>query len=131
MCSLSAVLRADGVADSMYVGSGKATYYAHSFHGRHMCNGEKYDKNDMTCAHRTLPFGTLVKVVNKRNGKSVVVRVTDRGPYGKGKIVDLSYAAAREIDMIRAGIVTVDVYLCSEKDAAVKNAAGQDQIKKN
>ena len=117
MCILLCAFRVETATDSTFIGTGKATYYAHRFHGKRMSNGENYDKNGFTCAHRKLPFGTKLRVVNKVNGKSTVVRVTDRGPFGKGKIVDLSYAAAREIDMIRAGVVNVDVFLYVESDS--------------
>ncbi len=87
---------------------GNATYYAHRFHGRRTSSGERYHKDSMTCAHRTLPFGTLLKVRNVRNGKEVVVRVTDRGPFRRNAILDLSYAAAKQIGMIHHGIVKVE-----------------------
>ncbi len=87
---------------------GKATYYANRFHGRKTSSGERYHKDSMTCAHRTLPFGTLLKVRNVRNGKEVVVRVTDRGPFRDDAILDLSYAAAKQIGMLRRGIVRVE-----------------------
>lgn len=86
---------------------GQATYYGSRSHGRKTASGETFNKNAMVCAHRTLPFGTRVRVTNKKNGKSVVVRVIDRGPFGRGKVIDLSPAAARQLDMIRAGVVPV------------------------
>ena len=85
------------------------SYYSSSLHGRKMSNGERYNRNGFTCAHRTLPFGTRLKVTNPRNGKEVEVRVTDRGPYAHGRIVDLSYAAARELGMISSGVAYVKV----------------------
>ncbi len=87
--------------------NGKASYYADKFHGRTTASGEKYDKNKMTAAHKKLPFGTRVRVTNKGNGKSVIVRINDRGPFVKGRIIDLSRAAATKVDMIRAGVVDV------------------------
>lgn len=69
-----------------------------------MSNGQPYNKNDFTCAHRTLPFGTQLKVTNTRNGNTVIVRVTDRGPFVRGRIIDLSYAAARALGTISSGI---------------------------
>lgn len=89
--------------------AGNATYYGNKFHGRRTSDGSRYHKDSLTCAHRTLPFGTLLRVKNARNGKEVVVKVTDRGPFRKGAIVDLSFAAAREIDMIRYGVCPVEV----------------------
>ena len=76
-----------------------------------MSNGECYDRNAFTCAHRTLPFGTRLKITNPRNGKSVIVRVTDRGPFVRGRVVDLSYAAARELGTLASGVAYVKVEL--------------------
>lgn len=76
-----------------------------------MSNGERYDCNAFTCAHRTLPFGTRLRITNPRNGKSVIVRVTDRGPFVRGRVVDLSYAAARELGTIASGVAYVKVEL--------------------
>lgn len=89
--------------------SGVASYYGHRFHGRRTSDGSRYHRDSLTCAHRTLPFGTLVRVRNVNNGREVVVKVTDRGPFRRGGIVDLSYAAAKEIDMLSSGVVRVEV----------------------
>jgi len=94
--------------------TGKATYYSAKFHGRKMSSGKTYSKHGFTCAHRTLPFGTKLKVVNLRNQKSTVVEVADRGPFRKGVIIDLSNAAAQELDMLRAGVVSVELYIIKE-----------------
>lgn len=88
---------------------GNATYYGDRWHGRRTASGSSYNKDSLTCAHRTLPFGTLLHVRNPKNGKVVVVKVTDRGPYRSNTIVDLSKAAAEQIDMIRAGVAQVEV----------------------
>ena len=88
---------------------GNATYYGDRWHGRRTASGSSYHKDSLTCAHRTLPFGTLLHVRNPKNGKAVVVKVTDRGPYRANTIVDLSKAAAEQIDMIRAGVAQVEV----------------------
>jgi len=89
---------------------GKATYYSDALDGRKTASGETYDKDKLTAAHRTLPFGTKVKVTNVANGKSVVVTINDRGPFGKKeRIIDLSRAAAEKIGMIQAGVVEVTV----------------------
>ena len=77
--------------------SGKCSYYAHRFHGRLMANGKRFNMYAMTAAHKTLPFGTLLRITNLKNNKSVIVRITDRGPYIKGRHVDLSYGAAQKI----------------------------------
>lgn len=88
---------------------GEATYYSNRFHGRRTSSGERYHKDSMTCAHRTLPFGTLLRVRNKKNDKEVIVEVTDRGPFRKDAIVDLSLAAAKKLDMIHTGVAKVEV----------------------
>ena len=88
---------------------GKASFYGNGFHGRLTSDGSRYHKDSLTCAHRTLPFGTLLKVTNQKNGKEVVVRVTDRGPFVKGRVVDLSMAAAKELGMVSMGVAPVTV----------------------
>ena len=88
---------------------GNASYYADKFHGRRTASGEVYNKDSMTCAHLNFPFGTILKVRNPKNGRTVYVRVTDRGPYIKHRIVDLSKAAARELDIIRTGFALVEI----------------------
>ena len=88
---------------------GKGTWYGGKWHGRATANGETYDKFSMTAAHKTLPFNTRVKVTNLDNGRSVILRINNRGPYGKGRIIDVSEKAARELDMIEAGVVPVRV----------------------
>lgn len=108
--------------------SGKASYYSNDLHGRKMSNGERYDRNDFTCAHRTLPFGTRLRVTNTNNGKEVEVRVTDRGPYSHGRIVDLSYAAAREIGMIASGVAYIKVEVLP-KETEIPYAAEQNGLK--
>lgn len=89
--------------------SGKASYYAKSWTGRRTSNGERLHHDSLTCAHKSLPFGTLLKVTNLLNGKQVVVRVTDRGPFVRGRIVDLSWGAAKAIGMLSQGIAPVSV----------------------
>lgn len=88
---------------------GTASYYAHNFHGRKTSSGEQYHKDSLTCAHRTLPFGTLLHVKNLKNNKSVIVKVTDRGPHARNRLIDLSREAAERLDMLRAGVVTVEI----------------------
>jgi rare lipoprotein A len=95
---------------------GNASWYGAPFHGRRASNGEVYDMYKLTAAHRTLPFGTVVRVTNLGNGKSTVVRVTDRGPFVANRIIDLSYAAAREIESIGPGVVPVRLELLSAVD---------------
>ena len=86
-----------------------ASWYGHPYHGRQAANGEIYDMEKLTAAHRTLPFNTWVRVENLSNEKAVEVRITDRGPFIEGRIIDLSHAAAREIDMIGPGVTRVRV----------------------
>ncbi len=88
---------------------GYASWYGPKFHGRRTSSGEIFNMYDMTCAHRTLPLGTILLVTNLENGRSVVVRVNDRGPFVKGRIIDLSYAAARALGMVDKGVVKVKI----------------------
>lgn len=99
-----------------YTEQGNASWYGVPFHGRHASNGEVYDMNKFTAAHRTLPFDTKVRVTNLTNGKSTIVRITDRGPFVEGRIIDLSMAAAREIDSIGPGVVPVRIEVLSAID---------------
>jgi peptidoglycan lytic transglycosylase len=89
------------------VETGVASWYGQEFHGRPTSSREVFDMNDMTAAHRTLPFGTSVMVTNLANGRSVVVRINDRGPFIRGRIIDLSYAAARVLDIVGPGTARV------------------------
>ena len=91
--------------------TGDATYYSHRTHGRMMASGERYDKNGYFCAHKKLPFGTKIRVVNKRNNKEVVVVVKDRGPFAKGRVIDLSNKAAEDLNMLKAGVVPVELWI--------------------
>jgi rare lipoprotein A len=94
-------------ASGQRVQSGKASWYGPGFHGKRTASGEKFDTNELTAAHRTLPFGTRVRVVNKKNGQSVVVRINDRGPYAHGRVIDLSRASAQAIGI--SGVGSVDL----------------------
>lgn len=106
---LSACASQGQVDPDGYRAEGKASYYGARHHGNKTASGERFDQNALTAAHRNLPFGSLVRVTNLRNDKSVVVRINDRGPYSKGRIIDLSHRAAEQIDMLRAGVVPVRV----------------------
>lgn len=86
---------------------GKASWYGVPFHGRLTANGEIYDMNTLTAAHKTLPFDSLVKVTNLANNESVIVRINDRGPYVHGRNIDLSYQAAKHLNMVGAGVAPV------------------------
>jgi rare lipoprotein A len=90
-----------------YESVGLASYYGRKFHGRKTANGERFNMHAMTAAHKGLPFGAMVKVTHLRNGRSVTVRINDRGPFVKGRIIDLSYAAAKRLRMISQGIARV------------------------
>ncbi len=89
--------------------TGIASYYAESYNGRKTANGEIFQSSDMTAAHKKLPFGTKVKVTNLANGKTVKVRVNDRGPFVSGRIIDLTRAAAKKLDMVTAGVARVKI----------------------
>lgn len=97
------------------IDNGVASWYGPDFHGKPTANGETYNQNEMTAAHRTLPFNTVVRVTNLDNGKSVDVRINDRGPYAHNRIIDLSYAAARKVDMIGPGTARVRLQLVSSE----------------
>lgn len=93
------------------LGSGSASYYAAKFHGRRTASGERFDNAAMTAAHRTLPFGTKVRLTNPSTGKSVVVRINDRGPFTRGRAIDVSHAAAKQLGLIARGHATVEMAL--------------------
>lgn len=93
----------------IYSAHGPASWYGPGFHGRKTASGERYNQNALTAAHRTLPFGTNVSVTNLENGKSVIVRINDRGPYVRGRIIDLSKAAAIKIGLTGRGVADVKV----------------------
>ena len=84
---------------------GVASWYGPGFHGKKTANGERFNTNDLTAAHKTLPFGTQLRVTNERTGKSVVVRINDRGPYAHGRVIDLSKAAAEAVGIEGVGQV--------------------------
>ena len=90
---------------------GIASWYGLPFHGRKTANGERFDMNALTAAHPSLPFGTLVKVRSLVNGREVIVRINDRGPYARGRIIDLSHAAARAIGLVGFGVKRVSLTL--------------------
>jgi rare lipoprotein A len=97
-------------APASNVERGQATYYGNSLAGNRTASGDRYDPRELTAAHKHLPFGTIVRVTREDDGKSVIVRINDRGPFGnESRIIDVSYAAAEALDMIRAGVVPVRV----------------------
>jgi rare lipoprotein A len=99
-----------------YIEEGNASWYGAPFHGRRASNGEIYDMNKMTAAHRTMAFGTVVRVTNLTNGKTAQVRITDRGPFVDNRIIDLSMAAAKAIESIGPGVVPVRLEVISGND---------------
>jgi rare lipoprotein A len=106
-------------APSGYTEEGNASWYGEPFHGRRASNGEIYDMYKLTAAHRTLPFETMVRVTNLNNGKYTVVRVTDRGPFVENRIIDLSLAAAREIELVGPGVAPVRLEVLGNVDSTV------------
>ncbi|PWJ44294.1 septal ring lytic transglycosylase RlpA family protein [Sediminitomix flava] len=113
--------------------TGEASYYAKKFHGRTTANGEKFNMYAMTAAHKELPFNTVLKVVNLTNGKWVKVRINDRGPFVGNRIIDLSYAAAKNIGMIQDGVAKIEFTILSMQDspevaeASVGKKSGNNQ----
>ncbi len=101
-----------------YLEQGVASWYGREFHGRRTSNGEVYDMHGLTAAHKTLPLPTRVRVTNLASGKSIVVRVNDRGPFKQGRIIDLSYGAARELGFLTAGTAMVEVQALADANAA-------------
>ncbi len=98
-----------GLTVDAQVTHGTASYYSHRLNGARTASGERLSADDFTCAHRSYPFGTLLLVRNTDNGREVVVRVNDRGPFVRGRVVDVSYAAAKELGMIQRGMCHVEV----------------------
>ena len=98
------------------ISTGVVSWYGDKFHGRKTASGERYDKHELTAAHKSLPFGTKVKVTNIRNGKSVVVEINDRGPYAKSRVLDLSQAAFSEIGHTNTGVMQVEYEIMNSED---------------
>jgi rare lipoprotein A len=98
-----------------YLEEGLASYYGPGLAGRPTASGEKFNPKDLTAAHKKLPFGTCLRVVNMENGRSVEVRVNDRGPFVQGRVVDVSLAAAKQLDMLKKGLARVRIYRCADR----------------
>jgi rare lipoprotein A len=113
--------------DNDQIQEGPASWYGSKYHGRKTSSGERYNKEAMTAAHKTLPFGTKVKVTNLANNESVILRINDRGPFVGNRIIDVSEAAARKLEMRGAGIARVEVEVLDMpgKDIALKDAFKQ------
>ncbi|MGQ9801591.1 MAG: septal ring lytic transglycosylase RlpA family protein [Candidatus Saccharicenans sp.] len=107
-----------------YVETGTASWYGPEFHGRPTSSREIFDQNDLTAAHPSLPFGTMVLVTNLDNGRQVTVRINDRGPFLKGRVIDLSYAAARMLDMIGPGTARVRLEVVGSQPTPVSQPSG-------
>ncbi len=114
LCLFCQTARADGIACSEEVGRGEASWYGPGFEGALTKNEERFDSDAMSAAHPDLPFGTMVKVTNMRNARSVLVRINDRGAFGHQRIIDLSKAAAAQIGMVKTGTAAVSVYKCEQ-----------------
>ncbi|AGI22938.1 septal ring lytic transglycosylase RlpA family protein [Pseudomonas sp. MT3] len=106
-CSTPSYDRDTEVSGRGYRAEGTASYYGRAHHGKKTASGERFNQHALTAAHRTLPFGTRVKVTNLNNGRSVVVRINDRGPFHRGRIIDVSRAAAEQLNMLRSGTAPV------------------------
>lgn len=104
----------DPCPESCLIESGIASWYGSRFTDQCTANGEAFDREAYTAAHRTLPFNTLVKVENPKNGRSVTVRINDRGPFISGRVIDVSRSAARDLGMVASGVATVNLYLVDE-----------------
>ena len=102
---------ADEGESARVLGGGTASYYARKFHGRRTSSGERFDMNALTAAHRTLPFGSRVRVTNQANGRSVVVRINDRGPFHGSRLIDVSHEAAERLGLIARGHGSVELAL--------------------
>ena len=100
--------------DATEIDGGMASYYGDELAGNRTASGERFDPDKLTGAHRSLPFGSMVRVTNVSNGDSVVVRINDRGPFAHGRVIDVSQAAAREIDMHRSGTARVKLALLND-----------------
>lgn len=107
-------------SDDCFLEAGQASWYGKHFDGTQTASGEIYDMESLTAAHKTLPFDTKVKVVNVENGKSVTVRINNRGPNVEGRIIDLSRRAAQKLDIIDAGLAEVKLYLVDPGDEPVE-----------
>ena len=107
---------------------GTASWYGKKFHGRKTSNGEKYDMYGVSAAHKTLPFGTVVGVHNLRNGRQLDIRINDRGPFVRGRIIDLSYGAANKLGVVGPGTAPVEIVALAAPARTVRQPGGQDRV---
>jgi rare lipoprotein A len=108
----SAACKTTSSGGGRFLGEGPGSYYGKGLHGRPTANGETFDKNALTAAHPSLPFGSCVRVEVPKTGRSVEVRINDRGPYAGGRIIDVSEAAARILGILDAGVAKMKLYRC-------------------
>lgn len=120
--------RVDNAKPTSFLQKGTASWYGPGFYGRRTSNGERFEKNDLTAAHPTLPFGSVLEVTDTQSGKKVRVRVNDRGPYAGGRVVDLSYAAASTLDIVGKGVAHVELRILDIDDALWPTAAWALQV---
>jgi len=111
-----------------FVQHGNASWYGEKFHGRPTANGEIFDMNKRSAAHKTLPLGTYVKAVNLENKKQIVVRINDRGPFVKGRIIDFSYAAAKEIGLVGPGVARVKIVALGREVGEIESPSGSQPV---
>jgi rare lipoprotein A (peptidoglycan hydrolase) len=107
--------------------SGKASFYAHKFEGKRTSSGQRYRANERTAAHRTYPFGTLLEVTNQTNGSKTIVRVNDRGPHSKSRLLDVSYAAAKDLGLIGSGTAPVSIKVIAMGDGYLPEDESMDK----
>lgn len=111
-----------------YAENGVASWYGADFHGRATSNGERYDMYAMTAAHKTLPMNTMLMVKNLDNGKEIIVRVNDRGPFVQGRVIDLSYTAARKLNIVKPGTSRVKLVALAEKSLFARTPGGKSKL---
>jgi rare lipoprotein A len=111
-----------------FVQYGNASWYGKKFHGRPTASGEPFDMNKKSAAHKILPLGTYVKAVNLENNKQIVVRINDRGPFVKGRIIDFSYAAAKEIGLVGPGVVKVKIVALGREVGKIDSPSGSQPV---
>ena len=107
---------------------GTASWYGKKFHGRKTSNGETYDMYGVSAAHKTLPFGTVVRVHNLRNGRKLDIRINDRGPFVRGRIIDLSYGAANKLGVVGPGTAPVEIVVLAAPARTVRQPGGQERL---
>jgi len=121
-CWLSALLGGPAFASELHTVPGKASWYGTTAHGKQTANGEIYSRYALTAAHKSLPFGTIVRVHNLQNGKHVLVRINDRGPFVQGRVVDVSFKAAQILEMVHTGVVPVHLEIISSRKGELINS---------